>query len=78
MRQRDVAELVALAALWGGSFLFMRIAVPEFGPVAVAAGTGLANVLHCRLIANAGPANAVAVTYLVPVFAVAWGALFLD
>lgn len=37
MRPRDIAELVLLAALWGGSFLFMRIAVPEFGPVAVAA-----------------------------------------
>lgn len=37
MRPRDVAELFALAALWGGSFLFMRVAVPEFGPVAVAA-----------------------------------------
>jgi len=30
-------ELVLLAALWGASFLFMRVAVPEFGPVAVAA-----------------------------------------
>ena len=37
MRPRDVAELIALAALWGGSFLFMRIAVPAFGPVAIAA-----------------------------------------
>jgi drug/metabolite transporter (DMT)-like permease len=37
LRPRDIAELLALAALWGGSFLFMRIAVPAFGPVAVAA-----------------------------------------
>ena len=37
MRPRDLVELIALAALWGGSFLFMRIAVPAFGPVAVAA-----------------------------------------
>jgi len=36
MRPRDVAELLVLAALWGGSFLFMRIAVPAFGPVGVA------------------------------------------
>jgi drug/metabolite transporter (DMT)-like permease len=31
-----VSELLAvlgMAALWGGSFLFMRVAVPEFGPV---------------------------------------------
>jgi drug/metabolite transporter (DMT)-like permease len=33
----DIAELVALAALWGGSFLFMRIAAPEFGPLALTA-----------------------------------------
>jgi drug/metabolite transporter (DMT)-like permease len=37
LRPRDIAELVALAALWGGSFLFMRIAVPAFGPYALAA-----------------------------------------
>ena len=37
MRPRNVVELIALAAVWGGSFLFMRIAVPEFGPVVVAA-----------------------------------------
>ena len=36
MRRRDVAELLALAALWGGSFLFMRVAVPAFGPLALA------------------------------------------
>jgi drug/metabolite transporter (DMT)-like permease len=36
MRQRDVAELVALAALWGASFLFMRLGAGEFGPVALA------------------------------------------
>jgi drug/metabolite transporter (DMT)-like permease len=26
-------ELAVLAAIWGGSFLFMRIAAPGFGPV---------------------------------------------
>lgn len=33
----DVVELVVLAALWGASFLFMRVAAPEFGPVALIA-----------------------------------------
>ena len=33
MRRRDLLDLLVLAAVWGGSFLFMRIAVPEFGPV---------------------------------------------
>jgi len=37
LRPRDFAELLALAALWGASFLFMRIAAPAFGPVVLAA-----------------------------------------
>ncbi|MDH5538577.1 MAG: DMT family transporter [Rhizobacter sp.] len=37
MRASDVAELTALAALWGGAFLFMRMGAGEFGPVALAA-----------------------------------------
>jgi len=37
MRSRDALELLALAALWGASFLFMRLSVPEFGPMAMAA-----------------------------------------
>lgn len=30
---RNLVDLLILAALWGGSFLFMRVAAPEFGPV---------------------------------------------
>jgi drug/metabolite transporter (DMT)-like permease len=33
LRTRDVVELLVLAALWGASFLFMRIAAPVLGPV---------------------------------------------
>ncbi|MEM0978975.1 MAG: DMT family transporter [Cyanobacteria bacterium P01_H01_bin.58] len=33
MKPLQIAELFLLAALWGGSFLFMRIAAPEFGPI---------------------------------------------
>ena len=36
MRVVDVARLLALAALWGGSFLFMRVAVLPLGPIATA------------------------------------------
>ncbi|WP_088044719.1 DMT family transporter [Bacillus sp. EAC] len=32
MKIKDVTALVGLAALWGGSFLFIRIASPVFGP----------------------------------------------
>ncbi len=39
--------------------------------------TGLAYILYFRLIAHVGPANAITVTFLIPAFAVAWGALFL-
>jgi drug/metabolite transporter (DMT)-like permease len=35
VRASDVVELFVLAAIWGGSFLFMRMAAPEFGPVAL-------------------------------------------
>src|ERR671912_2469220 len=32
MRPRDFAGLILLGALWGGSFLFIRVAVPALGP----------------------------------------------
>ena len=39
--------------------------------------TGIAYFLYFRLIANAGPSRAVAVTFLAPAFAVLYGAVFL-
>lgn len=36
MRRADLAELMALAAIWGASFLFLRLGAAEFGPVALA------------------------------------------
>lgn len=39
--------------------------------------TGLAYILFFRLIENAGPARALSVTFVVPVFAVLYGVLFL-
>jgi drug/metabolite transporter (DMT)-like permease len=41
------------------------------------AGTGLAYWLYFRLIANVGPSKALAVAYLIPLFALFWGWLFL-
>lgn len=35
MHARDLAILLLLAAVWGASFLFMRLGAPEFGPVAL-------------------------------------------
>lgn len=52
MRPQDLARLVALAAMWGGSYLFMRYAVPHLGAVlmiemrVVIAGIALAVMIH--------------------------------
>jgi len=35
VKTSDLSELVGLAALWGASFLFMRLGAAEFGPVAL-------------------------------------------
>ncbi|MDB5861170.1 MAG: protein of unknown function transrane, partial [Ramlibacter sp.] len=40
--------------------------------------TGVAYILYFRLIENTGPARAVTVTFALPVFAVIYGAIFLD
>jgi len=40
--------------------------------------TGVAYLLYFRLIEEAGPVKALTVTFLVPVFGVLWGVLFLD
>ena len=31
MPAKEIAALLMLAAIWGGSFIFMRVAAPEFG-----------------------------------------------
>ena len=36
MRPADLARLVTLAAIWGASFLFMRVAVGSLGPIGTA------------------------------------------
>jgi drug/metabolite transporter (DMT)-like permease len=59
MTARDVVDLVALAALWGGSFLFMRMGAGEFGPVALAAvRCGGAALLLVPLLASRGQIGA--------------------
>jgi drug/metabolite transporter (DMT)-like permease len=37
MKARDLSEMLLLAAIWGGSFLFLRIASPALGPLGLAA-----------------------------------------
>ena len=73
------AALVLLLPTW----LFWPAVAP--GPVAwgalLAIGvlcTGIAYILFFRLIEHAGPARAMTVTFLVPVFALLYGAVLLD
>ena len=55
MKPRDALELLWLAAIWGASFLFMRMAAPEFGAVAlVGVRVGLAAVVLLPLLAWQG------------------------
>ncbi len=45
MDRRALGALVLLAALWGGSFICIRIAVPVFGPTALVVGRVLVAAL---------------------------------
>jgi drug/metabolite transporter (DMT)-like permease len=58
MTPRDVTELLALAALWGASFLFMRLGAAEFGPVALSAlRVGIATLALLPLLLWLGQAQ---------------------
>jgi drug/metabolite transporter (DMT)-like permease len=54
MSSRTLFDFLLLAALWGASFLFMRVGVPEFGPFAMmGVRVGLAAVcLWCLVLAT--------------------------
>ncbi len=55
MKTRDVFDFVLLAAIWGGSFLFMKIAGPEFGVFpSMALRTGGAALLLLPLVLARG------------------------
>ena len=76
--QLSAAAFLLLPALW-----LWPATAPKAGAWASAATlavacTALAYILYFRLIAHAGAANAVSVTFLIPAFAILWGWLFLD
>jgi drug/metabolite transporter (DMT)-like permease len=55
MRLQDLFELLLLSLLWGAAYLFMRAAVPAFGPAPlVALRLGLAALLLLPLLALRG------------------------
>lgn len=83
-------ELVLLAAIWGASFLFMRVAVPEFGPIPLIAlrvgiaAAVLASILRsaamrARFRAKAWPLLVVGVTNsAIPFCLLAYSTLYVD
>ena len=55
MRTRDIVDLIVLGAIWGASFLFMRVAAPEFGAVPlIAARVGIAAIFLLAVMARRG------------------------
>lgn len=55
MQRRDVVELLLLSLLWGGAYLFMRAAVPAFGPAPlIALRMGIAAAVLLPLLAWRG------------------------
>lgn len=58
MRWRDLFDMILLAAIWGASFLFLRIAVPQVGPLAVAAArVGLGAMILLPILIWRGEAS---------------------
>ncbi len=92
--KRYVSGLNPLAIATGSMFAAAIVLFPAAiylwpsGPVSVrawiaviimgVASTGVAYILYFRLIRNVGPAKAITVTYLIPAFAMFWGAIFID
>ena len=54
MRRSDAARLVALSAIWGASFIFIRVLAPVLGPVLTVTTRvligGAVLVVYCRFI----------------------------
>lgn len=55
MHTRDLLKLLILGAIWGASFLFMRVAAPEFGAIPlIAARVGIAAIFLVLVLARRG------------------------
>ena len=75
--QVSAALVLVLPALWWWPTSPPSAMAWASAAALAVACTGLAYVLYFRLIAHAGAANAVSVTFLIPAFAMLWGWLFL-
>lgn len=86
----NVIELVLLAAIWGASFLFMRVATPEFGAIPlIALRVGIATLLLAPVLRMPGaiaqfrsklwPLFVVGITNsAIPFCLLAWSTLYVD
>jgi drug/metabolite transporter (DMT)-like permease len=80
---------VATGTMTGATILLLPVAIATWPatPISMHAGgavialgvacTGVAYMLFFHLIAVAGPARAISVTFVIPIFGILWGALFL-
>jgi drug/metabolite transporter (DMT)-like permease len=66
-----VSSVLHPMANWGGSGVWFAMAA--LGLIC----TALAYILYFQLIVNIGPVKSLMVTFLIPLFGVLWGALFL-
>lgn len=72
MKSRDLFDLVLLAAIWGASFLLMRIASPAFGPLPlIELRVAIAALVLLPLLAVRGGLSALR-TKFVPLLVVAF------
>ena len=82
--QVSIGQLATAAVLIAPlALLQLPAAAPSAGTIAAvvalgALGSGLAYLLYFALIASAGAARTILVTYLVPAFALVYGAVLLD
>lgn len=76
--QIGAAALLAAPAIYFWPARMPSLSAWLFALVLGVVCTGLAYILYFRLIARAGAAKAIAVTYLIPVFGMGWGWVFLS
>ncbi|KAA0090671.1 DMT family transporter [Trinickia soli] len=81
---------IATGSMIGGSIALLPFAIATWptGPISLQAWgavlslgvacTGVAYLIFFHLINVAGPARAITVTFVIPVFGILWGALFLN
>ncbi|MEP6657006.1 MAG: DMT family transporter [Betaproteobacteria bacterium] len=69
MRPADIVRLLILAAIWGGSFIFIRVLSPVIGPVPTAASRvligGVAIIAYAALRRNAAQLSRFGAAYVI-------------